>query len=91
MKLDVKTGGAVIKFNVNFKEVNQKLNVDFGQYTGGTVDADPYEGEYNVTPSFKTAELATKGKVLTDNVTVEAISVNKISNTAGGSTVIIGG
>lgn len=32
MKLDVKTGGATIKFNVNFKETDQKINVDFGQY-----------------------------------------------------------
>lgn len=92
MKLDVKFKEIDQKFNVNFKEVNQKFNVGFGQYVGGSKpEAERYTGDYVVTPSFEADELATKDKVLTDNVTIEAISVKKISNTTGGNTVIIGG
>lgn len=55
------------------------------------VDAEQYEGEYQITPSFEAQSLQTKNKLMTDDVSVSAISVVKVSNTSGGNTVIIGG
>ena len=50
-----------------------------------------YEGEYIVDPSFDEQILETKDKKMTDDVTVNAIMVNTVSNPAGGNTVYIGG
>lgn len=54
-------------------------------YTGG----EPYEGSYIVDPAFETQTLHTKEKVLYNDVTVNAIRVERTSN-AHGTTVYIG-
>ena len=53
---------------------------------GGT----PYEGIYVIRPALSSQMMATKDKTMTDNVTVEEIPIESVSNTAGGNTVIIG-
>lgn len=50
-----------------------------------------YKGAYEVTPSLETQTLETAYKVMTGNVEVESIPMEKVSNTAGGMTLIIGG
>lgn len=55
------------------------------------VDAEQYEGEYQITPSFEAQTLKTKNKLMADDVSVSAISVVRMSNPNGGTTVIIGG
>lgn len=40
------------------------------------VDADPYTGEYEVTPTTETQTLTTVGKRMTDNVTINPIPSN---------------
>ena len=55
------------------------------------VDAEQYEGEYQIMPSFEAQSLQTKNKLMTDDVSVSAISVVRMSNPNGGTTVIIGG
>lgn len=55
------------------------------------VDADTYDGEYSVKPTFEQQKLNTKDKLMIDDVTIDEISVVKVSNTSGGNTVIIGG
>ena len=52
---------------------------------------EPYKGEYTVKPKFDTQTLATKDKLLREDVTVEAIEVARVSNPAGGTTIYIGG
>ena len=50
-----------------------------------------YSGQYSVTPrAFFDAILRTKDKVLEENIVVEQIPYTEVSNTAGGTTVIIG-
>ena len=49
-----------------------------------------YEGTYDLTPSFKVQTLATKGLVMSDNVTVNQIGVSITENLSGGNTVYIG-
>lgn len=66
-------------------ELPMALDVSFS-----IVDADPYEGEYTVTPSLSEQTLTTNQKLMLDNVTVYEIPVTRTSNPQGGLTVIIG-
>lgn len=50
-----------------------------------------YEGPYSVAPTFEDQTLRTRDRLMHDDVTVDAISVSSVSNTAGGRTVYIGG
>lgn len=52
---------------------------------------EAYEGEYEVTPSWKTQTLKTAGKTLEADVEVKPIPADEVSNTSGGKTLIIGG
>ncbi|MBR1810796.1 MAG: hypothetical protein IJ766_03975 [Clostridia bacterium] len=50
----------------------------------------PYEGAYAIFPAFESQTLPTKGKSMTDDVTVEAIKISRTTNASGGKTVYIG-
>ena len=50
---------------------------------------EAYDGPYSVTPSVESKTLATKDKLMTDDVTVLAVPVYRVSNTSGGTTVYI--
>ena len=54
-------------------------------------DLPVYTGAYEVDPSFETAVLETANKALTDNIVVNSIEVQRVSNPSGGKTVYIGG
>ena len=54
-------------------------------------DYPPYTGEYEVDPLFDTQTLDTANRYLTDDVTVNPIKVESVSNLSGGVTVYIGG
>lgn len=53
-------------------------------------DADPYEGEYEVTPRLGSQTLDTDGKVMVEDLIVHEIPVVKTTNIQGGQTVLIG-
>lgn len=74
-------------------ELTQKtaLSVAFDVTIRGVGGGEPYDGPYTVTPDFETQELATKDKILKDNVTVDPIAVSRVENPAGGKTIFIGG
>lgn len=57
--------------------------------TGGT-DATDYPGSYTVTPALTAQQMQTAGYMMRENVQIEAIPIESVSNTAGGNTVIIG-
>ena len=90
----------MISIEVDFEMIN-RLAVDFALdpatmtvYFGEIVpigDLPAYTGAYNVDPKFEAQKLATNGKKMRDDVTVEAIEVQRVSNTSGGRTVYIGG
>lgn len=90
----------MISIEVNFEMIN-RLAVDFALdpatmevYFGEIVpigDLPAYTGAYDVDPNFTAQKLATNGKKMLDDVTVEAIEVQRVSNTSGGRTVYIGG
>ena len=52
---------------------------------------EPYRGEYEVNPSFEPQTLPTENKFLSQNITIDAIVVSRVTNPAGGRTVYIGG
>lgn len=54
-------------------------------------DEEKYDGEYQVTPKFTEEILETKDKLMKENVTISPISVARVSNPSGGTTVYIGG
>ena len=90
----------MISIEVDFEMIN-RLAVDFALdpatmavYFGEIVPIDDlpaYTGAYDVDPKFTAQKLETKGKKMLDDVTVEAIEVQRVSNTSGGRTVYIGG
>ena len=90
----------MISIAVDFKMIN-RLDVDFALDPStmavcfGKIvpigDLPAYTGAYNVDPKFTAQKLATNGKKMLDDVTVEAIEVQRVSNTSGGRTVYIGG
>lgn len=50
-----------------------------------------YTGEYIVTPTVAGQTLETQNKLMTDDVTVEAIPYHEVSNLFNGLTITIGG
>lgn len=50
-----------------------------------------YSGPYTVDAAFEAQFLDTKGKNMTDDVTINAIQVSRTENNAGGKTIYIGG
>ena len=54
-------------------------------------EAEPYSGNYSITPDFETQVLQTQGKRMRNDVTVVPIPVSRTTNLSGGTTVYIGG
>ena len=75
---------------VDFELDPSTMEVYFGEIVP-TGDLPAYTGAYNIDPKFEAQKLATNGKKMRDDVTVEAIEVQRVSNTSGGKTVYIGG
>ena len=56
---------------------SDSLDIGFGNpVTRDYVERDPYTGEYAVTPGEETITLATDGKRMTDNITINPIPSN---------------
>lgn len=81
-----------MRFDVMFRELNEKLNVDFEhlQIVSDHTGVEHYKGSYTVTPKVEKQELATRQKFLTENVKIKEIPFFEVSNLEGGQTVFIG-
>lgn len=53
------------------------------------VDGEKYDGEYVVEPSWEDQKLATKNKVMKDDVLVTKVPTYKTRNASGGYTVYV--
>ena len=53
--------------------------------------APEYAGPYEVVPDLNAQTLETAGQLMREDVTIKPIPIYEISNTSGGTTVIIGG
>ena len=67
------------------------LDMDFGDEIVLNVNynADPYDGEYEITPRITEQTLPTAMKLMTEDLTVRAIPRYDVSNTSGGTTIFI--
>lgn len=59
--------------------------------SNGISDFDVYSGEYNVVPKIESQTLETKFKSMEENVTIESIPYQEVTNISGGTTATIGG
>lgn len=61
----------------------------------GTVQAGGsyplYEGSYEVEPSAGTQVLATRNRLMTEDIRVKEIAYQEVTNASGGKTITIGG
>lgn len=85
---DAKFETNVVTFDLEFNSTSLQFESDMGVVciSGGGV---PYDGEYEVTPKAVEQTLATKGKTMSDDVTVKEIPTWQVSNEYG-KTFIIG-
>lgn len=77
-----------MEFILTFAEDPRDFDLGFGEVTVIHTDYDPYTGEYEVTPKRQEQKLLTKGKNMTDDVTVHEVPWAEVSNPSG-TTVII--
>lgn len=77
-------------FTIALEEQCKSFETEFSsvQIIGG--GGDPYEGEYDITPKKNKQTMATRGKVMSDDVTILAIPYAEVTNATGGQTVTIG-
>ena len=92
-----------MNLTLSFKESNDKVDVCFKEESVLVdlafqekqviihADVEPYEGSYEVDPTFEAQTLATAGKRMLDDLFINEIKVSKVSNPFGGNTVCIGG
>ena len=74
-----------------FVEPLQEVSIDIESELVPVGDYEHYGGEYSVTPKFENQTLKTKNKVMDFDVNVKTIPLEKVANSSGGNTVIIGG
>lgn len=83
--------GEVISLRASTNTGTVKLDTDVSLVVPGTPEGDIYEGPYTINPAFRRITLSTKNKILTENINVTPIDVQRVSNLSGGKTVYIGG
>ena len=54
-------------------------------------DGETYEGPYTIRPAIDAQIMETNNKLMTDDVTIQAIPYHSVDNAEMGQTVIIGG
>lgn len=90
MKLAVHFDEIDSDLDVRFIQTECSFNIDFGEVVFVHTD-DVYDGAYDVTPSaYDQQILATKDKLLTDDITVRVIPYAEVMNLSGGYTATIG-
>ena len=72
-------------------EAGKEISVDIMSELVPVGEYKHYDGEYSVTPKFENQTLKTKNKVMDFDVNVKTIPLEKVANSSGGNTVIIGG
>ena len=74
-----------------FVEPIQEVSIDIESELVPVGDYEHYGGEYSVTPKFENQTKKKKNKVMDFDVNVKTIPLEKVANSSGGNTVIIGG
>lgn len=74
-------------------DISSKNSIEGRVNVGGVIEKTPdyYEGSYEIKPTNDEQILPTKDKTMKEDLTVDPVSFIEVGNTAGGTTVIIGG
>ena len=77
--------------DIELEELEQSFDVKFADNLVVEVVSkhETYDGDYIVTPKIKAQTLATKKKLMSDDLTIESVPVYETSNNSGGTTVYI--
>lgn len=67
-----------------------QIEAELGPARITVTEGEDYTGDYTVIPALEQQSLKTKNKVMRDDVTVKAIPLYRVSNSAGGMTISIG-
>ena len=87
VKMTVSQSQVQIPMSVSSDSILMPMNIS-AEYR--IVDGERYDGDYEVTPRLTEQELATRNKLLINNVTINEIPVVYTSNPYDGKTVVIG-
>lgn len=92
MRIDVKFTQSNERIHITMDSIDQSIDTEFRNYQEATIirDADPYVGEYTVTPAVHAQTLHTAQKYMTSDLTVKEIPYFETSNASHGETVYIG-
>ena len=71
-------------------DIDEGIELDFELEEVQVIDHDPYEGPYNVNPTWRQIQLETQNKLMKRNVIVNEIKEERVTNPGGGFTVTIG-
>ncbi len=91
IRLDTKLQIDNIQFGAELQADNRCLDAEFAGFQKVTEfkDAEPYTGEYEITPKVEAQTMPTAQKLMTDDVKIKSIPYFDVSNASGGSTVYI--
>lgn len=84
--VDKMTSAVVSKLTTTNKTMIGAIN----ELNSKQQNVDYYDGDYTVTPKVEKQELATRQKLLTEDVKIKEIPFFEASNNEGGQTVFIG-
>lgn len=82
--------------NISIEELPKTGVLTAGNVLYGTLSLfkgnyEPYTGSYSILPDFEGITIATANKYLYNDIYIQPIKVESVSNTSGGRTVYIGG
>lgn len=84
--VDKMTSAVVSKLTTTNKTMIGAIN----ELNSKQQNVDYYDGDYTVTPKVEKQELATRQKLLTEDVKIKEIPFFEVSNNEGGQTAFIG-
>ena len=72
-------------------EADKEISIDIMSELVPVGEYKHYKGDYSVTPRLESQTLKTENLVMDFDLEIQKIPIERVSNTSGGNTVIIGG
>lgn len=79
------------KAKLTVREKNGRVSFSEDSYIRTSTGIETYAGDYEIDPIFSEQVLNTQYKIMSNDMTVNAIYVARTTNLQGGNTVYIGG
>lgn len=88
-KLQANLRSPAIGLSANIRGPDAALGAELPGTLVITVSRETYDGPYEITPKVESQTMATKGKVMREDLTVKEVPVYRVTNASGGTTVYI--